>query len=160
MFRSIGSAFLLVAMVSIGIGCQADTAGLNKAKAAYFASWTKTAHAPHTMDDLAKVSETTPDFLSFDGMSSGKTVIEGWKDFAGIWEPGMNGFVTASLTEQKSVRTWIGSDVAITASIAHIQGEMQDGKKLDMPGHLTLGWQKINGEWKLVHEHMSLGVKE
>lgn len=160
MVRSVVLAAALSFVMFSGVGCATDSAGVAKAKAEFFGSWTKASKQVYTTDKLKTVVANSPDFLSFDGMSQGKTVIEGWQAYADIWGPGINGFQTASLTEQKAVRTWISGDLAITASIAHIQATLPDGKKLDMPGHLTLGWQKIDGQWKLVHEHMSLGVKE
>ncbi len=136
-----------------------DAAGVEAAKHAFLDAWTKHAGAAFTLDKLSRAVDTSANFLSFDGMAEHKTVIEGWKAYADTWGPGMNGFSSASLTESRAVSKWIGDDTAITASIAHIQGVMPDGNKLDVLGHLTLGYQRHDGVWRVVHEHMSLGVK-
>ena len=138
----------------------ANTASLNQAKAAFFDGWTKMAGTNFTTDKLGKVFDNSENLVSFDGMSQDKTVIRGWKAYSGIWGPGMNGFTNASLSEAKSISTWIEGDTAITASIARIYGEMPNGQKMDVQGHLTLGWRRIGSQWRIVHEHMSLGVKE
>ncbi|MFO0831478.1 MAG: nuclear transport factor 2 family protein [Phycisphaerales bacterium] len=138
----------------------ANASALGATKAAFFAGWSKSANTPFTMEPLSKVACACDDFLSFDGMSQEKTVISGWKTYADIWGPGMNGFTTASLTEAKPLRTWAGDGVAVTASLAHIQGTMPNGQKLDMLGHLTLVYKWDKGAWHVVHEHMSMPVKE
>ncbi len=133
---------------------------LTNAKAAYFAGWSKAAGQNFTMDNLGKVYDTGEDFLAFDGMSEKKTVLSGWKVYSDTWGPGMNGFTTASVTEAKSLRTWMEDDLAVTASIAHIHGTMPNGGVLDAQGHLTLVFEFDDGAWRIVHEHMSLPVKE
>lgn len=140
----------------------ADVAGVERARDAFLASWTKTEGKPFTTDALSKSVDNTGAFLSFDGMSQDKTVIQGWNDYSAMWGPGMNGFTKASLTQTKSLRVWASDDVGATCSIVRIYGEMPNGQKLDMPGHLTLVFHR-DGEgtpWKVVHEHMSLNVKE
>jgi ketosteroid isomerase-like protein len=137
-----------------------NPAALSAAKSAYFAGWTKSAGKPFTMDALSKSFCTCDDFLAFDGMSQDKTVIHGWNQYAAIWGPGMNGFTTASLSEAKPLRTWCNGDGAVTASLARIQGTMPDGQSMDMLGHLTLVYAWDRGAWRIIHEHMSMPVKE
>lgn len=136
-----------------------DRAGVEAAKHAFLGAWTKRAGETFTLDRLAKAVDTSAGFLSFDGMSAERTVIEGWQAYSGIWGPGMNNFQSASLTEERGISSWIGDDTALTASIARIQGVLPDGNELDLRGHLTLGYQRQAGGWRVVHEHMSLGVK-
>lgn len=160
MFRVISMLVLAGILMSSG-GCNvANKLELDMARKNFFEAWTKPAGQPFTTNKLADVVETSDDFLSFDGMNANQTVIESWKKYESIWLPGINQFVAAKLSEQKMVREWASDNLAITASIAHIQADLPDGKKLDTLGHLTLGWQRKDGKWVVVHEHMSLGVKE
>ncbi len=135
-------------------------AGVKAAKTAFLASWTKQPGEMFTTDQLSKTVMTSSDFLSFDGMSQAKTVIEGWDEYASIWGPGMNGFTKASMTEIKALRTWADDDMGITASIVRIQGEMPNGQTLDVQGHLTLVFRPTDKAWSVVHEHMSMPVRE
>ncbi len=164
--RAFASSLLLSALI---LGCQATRQGvssegvasLSLAKSAFFDSWTKNAGETWTAEKLSRVLDNSEMFLSFDGMSSDQTVVRGYAKYAAIWGPGMNGFKTASLSETNVVSTWVSADMAVTASIVRVQGEMADGTKLDMPGHMTLTWQSVgNDAWRIVHEHMSLGVKQ
>lgn len=138
----------------------ANTASLNAAKAAFFEGWVRKNGTTFTTEKLSRVVDTSEDLLSFDGMSKDKTVISGWKAYSAIWGPGMNNFTNATLSELTALRTWVDGDLAITASIARIYGELPNNQKLDVQGHLTLGWKKDAGQWRIVHEHMSLGVKQ
>jgi ketosteroid isomerase-like protein len=132
---------------------------LEAAKHAFLDSWTKHAGDNFTLDHLASVVDTTGAFVSFDAMSRDKTVVRGYAQYAAIWAPGMAAFKTARLSEVEDVHVWLSEDMAVTASIVRIEGEMLDGTKLDVPGHLTLAWRRDGSTWRAVHEHMSLGVK-
>ena len=51
-----------------------------------------------------------------------------------------------------------GGDIAWSHSIQHLAGTMKDGKKLDMTVRVTDGYKKINGQWLIAHEHVSVPV--
>jgi ketosteroid isomerase-like protein len=137
-----------------------DAPGVEAAKRAFFAAWTKTPGAEFNLDKLSQAVEQSEDFLSFDGVSKDNSLIAGWKAYAANWGPDMNGFVSASLTETRPLATWIGDDTAITASIARILVEMPGGEQVDMQSHLTLGYRRHEGTWRVVHEHLSLDAKK
>jgi ketosteroid isomerase-like protein len=138
-----------------------DLDGANAAKLRFLESWTKPAGTTFTTEPLAATLDPTPGaFLSFDAMSQNDTVLNGTAEYLAVWGPTMNGFTHAKLTETKPLRAWADRDLAVTSSIVRIDGELPDGKQLDMPGHLTLVFRKIDGKWLVTHEHMSLGVKD
>lgn len=140
----------------------AEIASVEQARDAFLASWTKSEGKPFTTDALSKSVDNSAEFLSFDCMSHGKTVIQGWNDYSAIWGPAINGFTKTLLTQTKSLRVWVEDDVAATCSIVRVYGEMPNGDKFDMPGHLTLVFHRDSERkpWKVVHEHMSMNVKE
>jgi ketosteroid isomerase-like protein len=47
------------------------------------------------------------------------------------------------------------SDVAFCHSLNHIEGTRTDGERQDMWTRSTLGLRKIDGVWKITHEHNS-----
>lgn len=164
--RFVLSATLLLPLVgcaSVAADCctpREDLAGLNEAKARFLDAWSKAEGETWTTAKLDAVVDNSADFLSFDAMSQEKTVIRGHEAYAAIWGPGMNGFKTAKLSETESVRTWTHCDVGITCSLVRIEGTFPDGTKIDLAGHMTLGWRRdAKTGWRAVHEHMSLGVK-
>ncbi len=51
-----------------------------------------------------------------------------------------------------------GGDVAFGHSISHVAGTMKDGKKVDVTVRVTDGYKKVNGQWLIAHEHVSVPV--
>ncbi len=51
-----------------------------------------------------------------------------------------------------------GGDVAYGHSIQHMTGTMKDGKKFDLTVRVTDGYKKVNGQWLIAHEHVSVPV--
>jgi ketosteroid isomerase-like protein len=136
-----------------------DVAGLTAAKQAFLDAWTKREGETWTTAKLDQSIDGTEEFLSFDAMSQEKTVIRGHDAYTAIWGPGINGFATARLSETEAVRTWAQGDLGVTCSLVRVEGTQADGKKLDLLGHMTLAWKRGKSGWRVVHEHMSLGVK-
>ena len=48
-----------------------------------------------------------------------------------------------------------GADVAFCHSLNHIKGTRTDGEQQDMWTRSTLGLRRIDGQWKITHEHNS-----
>jgi len=51
-----------------------------------------------------------------------------------------------------------GGDVAFGHSVQHLGGTMKDGKKMDLTVRLTDGYKRVNGQWLIAHEHVSVPV--
>ena len=51
-----------------------------------------------------------------------------------------------------------GGDLAWAHSIQNIAGTMKDGKKLDLTVRITDGYKRVNGQWLIAHEHVSVPV--
>jgi ketosteroid isomerase-like protein len=49
-----------------------------------------------------------------------------------------------------------GGDLAFSRSLAHFAGTTKEGRRVDSHVRSTLGFRKINGRWKIVHEHLSV----
>ena len=47
-------------------------------------------------------------------------------------------------------------DVAFCYGLHHVSGTTRDGNKVDMFWRATQGFQRIDGTWRIVHEHGSL----
>jgi PhnB protein len=46
--------------------------------------------------------------------------------------------------------------VAFCHGLHHVSGTPRDGRKIDMFWRATQGFQRIDGAWRVVHEHGSL----
>jgi PhnB protein len=58
--------------------------------------------------------------------------------------------------EIHDLRITAGGDVAFSHSLNRMQGTNAAGGKDDLWFRHTLGFRKISGEWKIVHEHESV----
>jgi ketosteroid isomerase-like protein len=47
-------------------------------------------------------------------------------------------------------------DVAFCHGLHHVRGTARDGRQIDMFWRATQGFRRIDGEWRIVHEHGSL----
>ena len=52
----------------------------------------------------------------------------------------------------------VGGDVAYGHNIQHASLTDKDGKKLELTVRVTDGYKKINGQWLISHEHVSVPV--
>ena len=50
----------------------------------------------------------------------------------------------------------VGDDVAFSHSLNRMQGTKTDGTTSDLWFRHTFGFRRINGEWKIAHEHESV----
>jgi len=49
-----------------------------------------------------------------------------------------------------------GDEVAFSRSLTHISGTRTDGEKTDVWVRTTVGFRKIDNQWKATHEHISV----
>ena len=54
------------------------------------------------------------------------------------------------------VRVTAGKDVAFATAIGRCAGVEQNGKREELEFRLTIGLQKFDGSWRIMHEHHSL----
>ena len=58
--------------------------------------------------------------------------------------------------EIRDVRIAAGQDVAFAHYLYHVTGTLTDGSAVAMWVRATLGLQKADGAWKIVHDHESV----
>jgi ketosteroid isomerase-like protein len=75
-----------------------------------------------------------------------------WEDTLGL----LPGPIDASMSDLDV--TAGGGDLAWGHSVQHLVGTMKDGKKLDINVRVTDGYKKVNGQWLIAHEHVSVPV--
>ena len=56
------------------------------------------------------------------------------------------------------MHTWAGKDMAFVASIQRNYGTDPKGKQFDFTMRVTDCFHKVNGKWKIVHEHVSFPI--
>jgi ketosteroid isomerase-like protein len=58
--------------------------------------------------------------------------------------------------EIRDLSVTVGNNVAFSHSLNRMHGTKTDGTKGDLWFRYTSGFQKINGEWRIAHEHESV----
>jgi uncharacterized protein (TIGR02246 family) len=58
--------------------------------------------------------------------------------------------------ELRDLRIATGGDVAFSYSLNHVSAATTAGDKLDMWWRATVCYRKINGAWRITHEHASV----
>ncbi|MEZ5935388.1 MAG: nuclear transport factor 2 family protein [Alphaproteobacteria bacterium] len=58
--------------------------------------------------------------------------------------------------EAKDLRITADGEIAMAASLNRMTGVKTDGEMVDLRYRATLGLRKIDGHWKIVHEHESM----
>lgn len=74
-----------------------------------------------------------------------------WEDFIKMFD----GPITVEMSD---LDVTAGHDVAFGHNIQHVSGKMANGTPMDMTVRVTDGYQKINGKWLIVHEHVSVPI--
>lgn len=80
-----------------------------------------------------------------DSKESASAAVQKWFD---TWTTGPN-------YESRDLQTWVSGDLALASSLRKMTGE-QNGKPIDMWFRKSLGFQRIDGEWKIIHDHESV----
>jgi uncharacterized protein (TIGR02246 family) len=83
--------------------------------------------------------------------------IDAWREMASGW--------FRSLGDERvevyvnDVGSWVGDDVAVGHAAVTFTAITPDGEQLrSTTNRLTVGLEKRNGDWKIVHEHTSLPI--
>lgn len=58
--------------------------------------------------------------------------------------------------EQHDLRVHADGDIAYSHCLIHMRGRTQDGEMLEAWTRNTTGWQRVDGQWLIVHEHNSV----
>ena len=58
--------------------------------------------------------------------------------------------------EIRDLGATVGDDVAFCHSLNRMRGTKADGEDVDLWLRTTLGFRKIDGEWRITHEHESV----
>jgi PhnB protein len=58
--------------------------------------------------------------------------------------------------ESKNLVITAGNDIGLSHSLRHLAGMKSNGETVDLWYRETLGFCKINAEWKIMHQHQSV----
>jgi uncharacterized protein (TIGR02246 family) len=112
------------------------------------------ARALHAKDLDALMRLYAPDTVTFDLMPPHQ--VDGAdryrKNFE-KWFAAMPGPIDYEIRDSRITQ---GDDVAFCHCLGHVKGTRANGEKADYWVRVTVGFQKRNGEWLMVHDHVSM----
>lgn len=113
--------------------------------------WTRALHA---RDLNALMALYAPDTVTFDLMppQQVKGADHYRKNFE-RWFAAMPGPIDYEIHD---LRIMTGADVAFCHSLSHVKGTRANGDKADYWVRVTVGFQKRNGQWLMIHDHVSM----
>ena len=60
--------------------------------------------------------------------------------------------------ELQDLRFTTGSEVAFCHSLSHVKGTRANGEKADYWVRVTVGFEKRDGQWLMIHDHISMPI--
>ena len=95
-----------------------------------------------------------PDTVTFDLMPPSQVVgADHYRKNFERWFAAMPGPISY---ETQDVRITMSDEVAFCHGLSHIQATRANGEKADYWVRVTVGFQKRNGQWLMVHDHVSM----
>lgn len=110
--------------------------------------------AIHAKDAAALVAHHAPDVVSYDLMEPLQH-----RDVSAIRERGrqwFDGYDGPMGYEIRDLVVHTAFDVAFCHGLHHVSGTTREGQEVDMWWRATQGFHRIDGTWRIVHEHASL----
>ena len=96
--------------------------------------------------------------LVYDDIGEEVAVIRSWDEYAQTWQPFMEQFAYWSIQPEGDIEVMIGEDMAVSNFVWVGEARYQDGREITPKQYATLVWQKQDGNWVIVHEHLTAGA--
>jgi uncharacterized protein (TIGR02246 family) len=116
-------------------------------------SWVSSVHA-QDIDGL--MTHYAPDSLTFDIMPPLEH--RGTDAYRKLWEQCFPYFQGAVGFEIRDLSITTSDDVAFSHSLNRMTGTTIKGEKIDNWMRVTVCYRKLDGKWKVVHEHVSVPI--
>jgi uncharacterized protein (TIGR02246 family) len=112
--------------------------------------WTRALHAK----DLGALTALYgPDTVAFDLMPPSQVGFSHYRQNLERWLTGMSGPIEYEIHD---LRVTMSDDVAFSHNLGHVRGTRANGEKADYWVRVTVGFQKRNGQWLVIHDHVSM----
>lgn len=111
---------------------------------------------PMDWDAMSQLFTQEPGkLLVFDDAGGKVVVLESWEDYRATWEPFMEKFAEWKVEPEGDVRIIVEGNLATTMFTLTGGGVDQEGKTVNFRQRGTHVWQRWNGRWVIVHEHLT-----
>lgn len=113
---------------------------------------------PFTGEGFEKIFATGEDeIIVFDNFENGVVVLHSLQEYLDTWIPIMKNFSYWEIELEDNLTISIDGDLAVTTFSWVSDGKTQDGQEVKAQQYGTHTWKRLNDEWRLVHEHLTVG---
>lgn len=93
--------------------------------------------------------------LVYDDIGDEVAVIRSWNEYVRTWQPFMEQFAYWKIQPEGDIEVKATEDMAMSNFAWVGEGRYRDGREVTPKQYATLVWQKQNGNWVIVHEHLT-----
>jgi uncharacterized protein (TIGR02246 family) len=112
------------------------------------------AQALRAKDINALMAHYAPDVVTFDLRPPLQVSgVDAYRKNFEAWFASMQGPIDYEI---RDLRITMSDDVAFCHSLSHVKSTRTTGEKADYWVRVTSGFQKMNGQWMVTHEHVSM----
>ena len=97
------------------------------------------------------------EILVFDNFDNGVVVLHSLQEYLDTWIPVMENFSYQSIQLEDNLNISIDGNLAVTTFSWVGGGKTKEGQEIEARQYGTHTWKRLNGEWRLVHEHLTVG---
>ena len=97
------------------------------------------------------------EILVFDNFDNGVVVLHSLQEYLDTWIPVMKNFSYWEIELEDNLSISIEENLAVTTFSWVGGGKTKDGQEVQARQYGTHTWKRLNNEWRLVHEHLTVG---
>jgi ketosteroid isomerase-like protein len=99
-------------------------------------------------------------FLEFDTISPVGTVTQSYQSFKDLWEPTMQASTKAKTVIDDNIEVTANGNMGLTTFTFRTEfTDRKTGEKYAEHAHASMVWEKQDGQWVIIHEHVSSPVR-
>lgn len=96
--------------------------------------------------------------IVFDNINGSLVVLHSVQEYLNTWQPVMAQLTFWTIAIEDNLQIDVSNDLAFTTFSFLGVGRDRDGKDYQVRQYGTHVWKRINGQWRLVHEHLTIGA--
>jgi ketosteroid isomerase-like protein len=113
-----------------------------------------------SMNRVDSLYDHSQRFLEFDTISPAETVTQGYQSFKDLWEPTMQAATKAKTAIDDNIKVTANGKMGLTTFTFKTEfTDRKTGEKYTEHAHASMVWEKQNGRWVIIHEHVSSPVR-
>jgi ketosteroid isomerase-like protein len=110
-------------------------------------------------EDMAGIrADHDPGILMFDVPPP--SLSRGLDAYMATWKTFLSWSVKPVAFDFHDLEITAGTDVAFATAVGQCAGTEPKGKRVELEFRLTMGFRKIDGKWRIMHEHHSLPAED